>query len=77
MRKVYPSIQVSGERSDIDNNCLCPQIIIIVQYLLSLQLPKYLKELSNTNSMPVYRIIIFCLSTNPDSICSIQQLQPY
>ena len=33
---------------------------------------KYLKELSIINSLLIYQIIIFCLSTNPESMCSIQ-----
>ena len=36
-----------------------------------------MKELSIISSLPVYRIIISCLSTTVDFVRFIQQLQPY
>ena len=68
VHKGYSSIQVTGKRSDIDN------YHPIISYLFNLQISIW--KNSRINSLPIYQIIIFCLSTNLDSMSSIQQLQP-
>ena len=41
-----------------------------MQYQLSLSLAKYLKELSIINSLSVYWIVVFCVSTKIQIPCA-------